>query len=125
MCEAIEITGLTVVSSIWAVHIDKDLTWKTHVNHLWQTYLAVLAMIKHAGHHLPCHVCKLLYQSFILSNLDYCSVVWNSCGEMLSKKYDRLHTELASYPGPFGYEANTELSYIGAGRCWQLGGHLT
>ena len=35
-------------------HIDKDLTWKVHVNHLQLTCLARLAMIRQAGHHLPC-----------------------------------------------------------------------
>ena len=33
------------------VHIDKDLTWKVHVNYLRQTCLARLAMIRWAGHH--------------------------------------------------------------------------
>ena len=47
-------------------------------------------MIRRAGHHLPCHVRKLLYQSFVLPNLDYCSVVWNSCGVVLSSKIERI-----------------------------------
>ena len=72
------------------VHIDKDLTWKTHVNHLRQTCLARLAMIRPAGHHLPCHTRKLLYQTFVLPNPDYCSVVWNSCGVMLSNKVEQI-----------------------------------
>ena len=54
------------------VHIDKDLTWKVHVNHLRRTCLARLAMIRRAGHHLPCHVCKLLCPT--KSGLLLCSV---------------------------------------------------
>ena len=33
---------------------------------------------------------KLLYQSFVLPNLDYCSVVWNPCGVVLSSKIERI-----------------------------------
>ena len=66
------------------VHIDKDLTWKTHMNHLRQTCLARLAITRRASHHLPCHIRKLLYQTFVLPNLDYCLVVLHSCGVMLS-----------------------------------------
>ena len=47
-------------------------------------------MIRPAGHHLPCHTRKLLYQTFVLPNLDYCSVVWNSCGVMLSNKLEQI-----------------------------------
>ena len=47
-------------------------------------------MISWAGHHLPCQVRKLLYQSFFLPNLDYCSAVWNSCGVVLSSKVGRI-----------------------------------
>ena len=55
-----------------------------------RTCLARLAMIRQAGHHLSCHIRKLLYQSFVLPNLDYCSVVWNSCGVVLSSKIERI-----------------------------------
>ena len=50
--------------------------------------MAKLAVIRRAGHHLPYHVRKLL--CFILLNLDYCSVVWNSCGVVLSNKIERI-----------------------------------
>lgn len=72
------------------VFIDHDLTWKEHVHDLQRSCMAKLAMIRRAGHHLPCHVRKLLYQAFILPNLDYYSVVWNSCGVMSSNKIERV-----------------------------------
>ena len=89
---SIDGTELNKQSSIkyLGVLIDNDLAWKAHVNHLRQSCMARLAMIRRAGHHLPCHVRKLLYQSFVLPNLDYCSVVWNSCGVVLSNKIERI-----------------------------------
>ena len=66
------------------VSIDKDLSWKTHIEQIRAQCMAKLAAIRQAGSYLPCHVRKLLYQSFVLPHLDYCSVVWNSCGTILS-----------------------------------------
>ena len=33
---------------------------------------------------------KLLHQSFVLPRLDYCSVVWNSCGATLAKRVESV-----------------------------------
>ena len=63
------------------VLIDHDLTWKAHVHHLRRSCMARLAMFRRAGHHLPSHVRKLLYQGFVLLNLDYCSVLVRSSVE--------------------------------------------
>ena len=37
-----------------------------------------------------CNIRKLLYQALILPHLDYCSVVWSSCGITLSKRIARV-----------------------------------
>ena len=49
-----------------------------------------LAVIRRARSYLPCHIRKLLYQSSVLPHLDYCSVVWNSCGATLAKSIERV-----------------------------------
>ena len=72
------------------VSIDKDLSWKTHIEQIRAQCMAKLAAIRRAGSYLPCHVRKLLYQSFVLPHLDYCSVVWNSCGTTLSDRVERV-----------------------------------
>ncbi len=72
------------------VEIDKDLTWKSHIEKVHQQCMGKLAVIRRAGSYLPCHIRKLLYQAFILPHLDYCSVVWNSCGQGLSDRVERI-----------------------------------
>ena len=49
-----------------------------------------LAAIRRAGSYLPCHIRKLLYQSFILPHLEYCSVAWHYCGAMLTSRIERV-----------------------------------
>ena len=72
------------------VDIDQDLSWKVHTNRIRHQCLAKLAVIKRSSAYLPCHIRKLLYRSFVLPHLDYCSVVWNSCGATLSGQIDRI-----------------------------------
>ena len=52
--------------------------------------MAKLAAIRRARSYLPCHVRKLLYQSFVLPHLNYCSIVWNSCGTTMSDRVERV-----------------------------------
>ena len=47
-----------------------------------------LAAIRRAGNYLPSRVRKLLYQTFVLPHLDYCSAVWHSFGVTLSQKIE-------------------------------------
>ena len=49
-----------------------------------------LAAIQRAGAYLPCNTRKVLYQSFVLPHLDYCSVVWNYCGVTLGKRIETV-----------------------------------
>ena len=86
-------TGLNNQSSVkyWVFVIDKELTWKAHINHLQWYSMAKMALIRRAGHHLPCQVRELLYQISVLLNLDYCSVIWNSGGSVLSNKLGRQY----------------------------------
>ena len=72
------------------VNIDRDLTWKAHIEKVRHQCKGKLAAIRRAGAYLPCHVRKMLYQSLVLSHLDYCSVVWNSCRVTLGKRIERV-----------------------------------
>ena len=52
--------------------------------------MAKLGAIRRAGAYLPCRTRKMLYQAFVLPHIDYCSVLWNSCGSTLSDKIERV-----------------------------------
>ena len=72
------------------VKIDRDLSWKTHINHLHRQCMAKLAVIRRASCYLPQKVRGLLYQAFVLPHVDYCSIVWNHCGVMLRDRVERI-----------------------------------
>ena len=72
------------------VHIGRDLNWQLHIDSVRKKYLAKLALIRRAGHYLPCSIRKLLYLAIVFPHLDYCSVVWHSCGTTLSDWVERI-----------------------------------
>ena len=72
------------------VKIDRDLSWRTHIDHLHRQCMAKLAVIRRASCYLPQNVRRLLYQAFVLPHVDYCSVVWNHCGVILRDRVERI-----------------------------------
>lgn len=70
------------------VTIDKNLKWKMHIDGIRQKCLAKIAMIRRAGAYLSHDVRKMLYQSFVLPHLDYCSTVWHTCGATLTNRIE-------------------------------------
>ena len=45
-------------------------------------------MIRRAGAHLPYNVRKMPYQSFVLPQLDYSSIIWHTCGATLTNRIE-------------------------------------
>ena len=72
------------------VMIDKDLSWKPHIERMHKQCMSKLAVIRRSGAYLPCHIRRMLYLAFVLPHLDYCSVVWNFCGATLIKQVERI-----------------------------------
>ena len=72
------------------IEVDNELSWKPHIHNLHRQCMAKLAQIRKSCYHLPCKCRKLLYLAFVLPQLDYCSVVWGSCGTILSNKIERI-----------------------------------
>ena len=70
--------------------IDNMQNWTVHLDDMTRKCLAKIAVIRRAGAYLPHNVRKLLYQSFVLPQLNYCSVVWHTCGATLTKRVERV-----------------------------------
>ena len=49
-----------------------------------------LAVIRRCGHYLPYTLRKLMYKTFVLPSLDYCSVVWHYCGSTLTQRVEKI-----------------------------------
>ena len=63
---------------------------EAHIERMRQQCMGKLVVIKRVGSYLPCSIRKLLYQSFVVPHLDYCSVVWNTCGATLTGHVEKI-----------------------------------
>jgi len=72
------------------VTVDKHLRWHPHVDKVRRLCLGKIVAIRRASAYLPPHICRTLYLSFVLPNLEYCSVVWDRCGAAITCKLEHV-----------------------------------
>ena len=72
------------------VIVDKQLSWKLHIANVRRVCLGKVAAITRASVYLPMQVRKMLYSSFVIPHLDYCSTVWHNCGAVLTGRVERI-----------------------------------
>lgn len=59
------------------VLLHENLNWTSHINSLCLKLTKTVAMLNRARHTLPESSLIMLYNSFFLSHLNYCSLVWS------------------------------------------------
>ena len=68
--------------------VDKQLSWKSHIANVQRICLGKIASIWRSSVYLPKQVRKMLYLSFLIPHLGYCSVVWHNCGVVLTSRVE-------------------------------------
>jgi hypothetical protein len=72
------------------VTIDFKLNFDRHVSNICKKASRQLNVLKRIGKHL-CKLGKMtIYHSFILSNFNYCPLTWHFCGEVNTKKIEKI-----------------------------------
>ncbi len=97
------------------VTVDKHLCWHPHVDKVRRQCFGKIVAIRRASAYLPPLICRTLYLSFVLPNLEYCSVVWDRCGAALTCKLERvqnyaLRVILKKPPGSNTVEMQNQLN---------------
>ena len=62
------------------VIVDENLTWQKHINSLQKKASSGLFMLKSIRNIVNEQVLKIVYNSLIMSHLNYCDVIWANCG---------------------------------------------
>ena len=78
----------TVVKDL-GVHLNSNMTFGAHVDHIAQQMCGNLCFVSHIRHFLTLEATKLLVLVLVLSKLDYCSVVWGSINSTSVSKLQR------------------------------------
>jgi len=72
-------------------HIDKDLKFNTHITNLCKKASRQINTLKRMSKYLNIQVKQKIYQSFILSNFNYCPTVYHQCSTEGTKKLEKLN----------------------------------
>ena len=76
--------------SLLGVTIDFQLNFDTHISNICKKASKQLNVLKRIGKYL-CKLGKLnVYYSFVLSNFNYCPLTWHFCGEVNTKKIEKI-----------------------------------
>ena len=84
--------------TLLGVTIDYQLKFDTHISNICKKASRQLNILKRIGKYLSKLGRLTIYYSFIMSNFNYCPVVWHFCGENNTKKNGKnTRTCLALY----------------------------
>ena len=72
------------------VHIDYNMRWDTHVNKVTLKVSKCIGILYRLKDSLPHSALLLLYNSFMLSYLNYCVAVWGNCSQTNLDKLFKL-----------------------------------
>ena len=76
--------------TLLGVTIDFQLNFNSHISNICKKASRQLNVLRRIGHNL-CKLGKLnIYYSFILSNFNYCPLTWHFCGEVNTKKIEKI-----------------------------------
>jgi hypothetical protein len=83
--ERIHDKGATNSFKLVGVHLDKQLSWKQHINHVKVKVAPDMSLICRAKHYLPMAVKVLLLKSLINCHLEYYITLWGGASACLLK----------------------------------------
>ena len=72
------------------VSIDKHLTFNDHISSSCSKAARQLNAFARISKHLNLDSRRVIHQSFILSNFNYCPLVWHFCGKTNNKKLEKI-----------------------------------
>ena len=73
------------------VTIDYELKFNSHITNICRKASRQLNVLKRMGKYLNRLGKLTIYHSFILSNFNYCPVIWHFCSEANTKKMEKIH----------------------------------
>ena len=75
------------------VNIDYELKFNSHITNICRKASRQLNVLKRMGKYLNRLGKLTIYYSFILSNFNYCPVIWHFCSEVNTKKMEKNSRE--------------------------------
>jgi hypothetical protein len=100
-----EINKVDTVKSL-GVHIDKHLSWSTHIGKLTKKISSAIGALKRIRPFVSTRTAVQVYQALIQPHFDYCCSVWDGFGETLSNKIQKLQKRVVGVITRSHYDAS-------------------
>ena len=84
-----EINKVETVKSL-GVHIDKHHSWSVHIEKITKKIASAIGALKRVRSFITTKTAVQVYQALIQPHFDYCCSVWDTLGETLSNKVQKL-----------------------------------
>lgn len=94
------------------VIIDDKLSWKQHINKISIRMCGIMASVKRCAPFLHQSALKQLFQALLLSNLDYCPIIWSNANADLIDKLQKTQNRAARIILNRDYRANVKQMHI-------------
>ena len=79
--------------TLLGMEIDNSITFNTHIGNLCKKAASQLNVLKHLSRFKGYNKRQIIMQSFILSNFNYCALIWHFCSESNTAKIEKYRKE--------------------------------
>ena len=76
--------------TLLGMEIGNSLTFNTHVGILCKKAVSQLNVLKHLSRFMGYNQIRIIMQSFILSNFNYCALIWYFCSKSNTAKIEKI-----------------------------------
>ena len=76
--------------TLLGMEIDNSLTFNTHIGNLCKKAASQLNVLKRLSRFMGYNERRIIMQSFILSNFNYCALIWHFCSESNTAKIEKI-----------------------------------
>ena len=87
--EGVDITPSEKVK-VLGITLDNELEFDYHVSDICRKAARQLNVLKHVHQNFKEETRMMIYRSFILSNFNYCPIVWHFCGIQNTRKMEKI-----------------------------------
>lgn len=81
-------------AKLLGVSLNEQLTWYCQFDRIVAKRGTAVSVIRRCAYFLTDHSDRQIIQSLVLSNLDYCSVVWSSATKTICTSFNLCRTKL-------------------------------
>ena len=93
--EKVTFAGKTIreckTSKLLGITFDNQLTMSDHIKGICKQASNKLYALARISHYLSCHKRKILMKSFIISQFNYCPIIWMYCQRKSNNSINRIH----------------------------------